>query len=557
MCLSRSAAEPANRGSYNCGMHRTRERALIEAGIALASDLDLDGVLRRLVATAAELTGARYAALGVIGPGPKRLERFIAHGLTAAEQAAIGDPPEGLGLLGVLIDDAKPLRLADIASDPRSVGFPPNHPPMRSFLGVPVLLRGVAYGNLYLAEKNGPEGFTAEDQDVVELLAAQAAVAIENARLYGQATRWAQQLESVNDIAAALLVEMELPRILDLIVERARPLLHARAVVVALLRDDGTLRIEAAAGADVVGTVLRSASKSAAVLRRQRSERVDDVMSDPEVDRDVASKLGARAQVVAPLRVRDRSLGVVVAVDRDGDDPRFDDEALQLLESYADRAAVAVDLSERVSRDALQRAVEAQELERRRLARELHDETGQALTSILLGLSSAEKARTLDEARKATQDLRHLVVATLQDVRRLAVELRPSALDDFGLVPALRRLGQGVREGSGLDVQVEAMLGPGRLPPEIETAVYRIAQEALTNAVKHAAARHVSLVVARKDDSVTLLVEDDGRGFDLGEGGPGLGLVGMRERVELLGGTLGVESSSASGTTIRLHLPIR
>ncbi|MBM3678209.1 MAG: GAF domain-containing sensor histidine kinase [Actinobacteria bacterium] len=537
-------------------MARTRERALVDAGMALASDLDLDRLLGRLVEIAAELTGARYAALGVIGTGPRRLERFLSYGLDDAARDAIGDLPEGRGILGALIDDARPLRLREIASDSRSVGFPANHPPMRSFLGVPILLRGVAYGNLYLTEKADGEEFSREDEEIVTLLAAQAAVAIENARLYGQATRWSSQLESMNEIAAALVEEMELQRLLELIADRARSLVQARAVAVALLQPDGTFRIEASSGADVAGLVVGRASKSAAVVARGRSERTDDVAADPEIDREIAERLGARSQVVAPLLARDRALGVVIAVDREGDDPRFDDEALRLIESFARRAAMAVNVSQRVSRDALRRAVAAQELERKRLARELHDETGQALTSILLQLSNAESAASLDDARHAIRDLRDLVVETLQDVRRLAVELRPSALDDFGLVPALRRLGQTVREASGLDVQVEARLGDARLPPEIETAVYRIVQEALTNAVKHADARHLSVVLTRKASSVAILVEDDGRGFEPSHAGGGLGLVGMRERVDLLGGSFSLESSPDAGTTIQLQLPV-
>ncbi len=370
------------------------KRALVEAGIALTSELSLDAVLGKLVEAAASLTDARYAALGVIDRQRGTLARFITHGVSEAERERIGDPPVGRGILGVLIADASPLRLHDIADDPRSVGFPSAHPPMHSFLGVPILLRGVAYGNLYLTEKSGGADFTEEDEELVQLLAAQAAVAIENAS--------------------------------------------------------------------------------------------------------------------------------------------------------------------RIERDALRRAVAAQELERKRLARELHDETGQALTSILLGLSAVEHADTLAGAQAAATELRDLVVSTLQDVRRLAVELRPNALDDFGLEPALRRLGQSVREGSGLDVQVETRLGEERLPAELETALYRIVQEALTNALKHAQARRVSVVVTRKNALVSVVIEDDGQGFrpELGLAG-GLGLLGMRERVELLDGTLVVDSRPGSGTTIVVELPLR
>ncbi len=370
-----------------------RRRALVEAGIAITSELSLDAVLQTLIRIAAELTGARYSALGVIDRTGRELERFVTYGVDGETRATIGDLPRGRGILGVLISDARPLRLDDISQDPRSVGFPPNHPPMGSFLGVPVMTRGVAFGNLYLAEKQPGGGFTEEDEEITTLLAAQAAVAIENA-----------------------------------------------------------------------GSV---------------------------------------------------------------------------------------------QRDALRRAVQAQEVERRRLARELHDETGQALTSILLGLSAVERAESAEAARFAARALRNLVVETLQNVRRLAVELRPSALDDFGLEPALRRLGQTVREGGDLDVQVEARLGAHRLPADVETALYRIVQEALTNVVKHAGAAHVSIVLTRKQNSVLVMIEDDGRGFDATRPTvEGLGLLGMRERVELLDGSFQLEATPRAGTTLIVELPL-
>ncbi len=174
-----------------------RTRALIEAGIALASELSLDAVLQKLVDTAAELTGARYGALGVLDSAGRRLEQFVTTGVDAVTFERIGDLPSGHGILGLLIRDARPLRLHDLREDPHSVGFPPHHPEMTTFLGMPILLRGVAYGNLYLTEKEGGGDFTAEDEELTGLLAAQAAVAIENARLYESATRWLSQLESL------------------------------------------------------------------------------------------------------------------------------------------------------------------------------------------------------------------------------------------------------------------------------------------------------------------------------------------------------------------------
>jgi signal transduction histidine kinase len=541
----------------------TRWRSLVDAGIAVTSELSLDAVLQKIVESAAELTAAKYAALGVIDRSGLALERFLTTGIDPETHERIGELPHGRGILGVLIRDSHTLRLHDLTSDPRSVGFPPHHPLMQSFLGVPILLRGVAYGNLYLTEKEGGEDFTSEDEELVSALAAQAAVAIENARLYESATRWLAQLESLTEVGNALAAETEVGPLLELIAERLRGLISAELVVIALPATGGDLRIEAAAGEkspEFVGTFLaRVGSKSGRVLDRRRSERVDSTLDDLEVDQEVARRMGIRSGLFVPLLVGDRAIGVIAAHNRLGPDPRFTDDELRLAETFAARAAVAVDLSNRVARDALRRVVEGQELERRRLARELHDETGQALTSILLGLKQVEEARSPDEAREAVATLRGQIVDTLQNVRRLAVELRPQALDDFGLVPALERLGESFGEQSGITVDVQANLDTVRLPAEVETALYRIVQEALTNVSKHSGASRVSVVVARREGFVTAVVEDDGKGFGAsGTGeGDGLGLVGMKERVGLLDGRLAIESTEGAGTTLVAEVPIR
>ena len=538
-----------------------RLRVLVDAGIALSSELSLDALLQRIVETAAQLTGARYAALGVIDRSGQALERFLTTGIDADTHAAIGDLPHGRGILGVLIREAETLRLHDLADDPRSVGFPRHHPPMRTFLGVPIVLRGVAYGNLYLTEKEGGEDFTEEDEELTQLLAAQAAVAIENARLYESSTRWLGQLESLNEIGNALASEIELEPLLALVARRLRELVDARLVLIALPEGEA-LRLAAAEGDGAYGVVgMRlefAGSKAGRVLERGRSERVDSVLEDPEIDQQAARRLGVHSALYVPLIARGGGIGVVIAHDKSGPSPSFTDDDLRLAETLAARAAVAVDLSERVSRDAVRRVVAAQELERARLARELHDETGQALTSILLGLKPLEQTAATDEARAAVASLRELVVSTLQEVRRLAVELRPSALDDFGLVTAVERLADTFRDQSGLQVDLEAQLGEERLPRDVETALYRIIQEALTNIVKHAGASRVSILLTYRDGSVAAVVEDDGSGFDPSTtSDEGLGLAGMRERVGLVGGRLRVESASASGTTVLAEVPLR
>jgi signal transduction histidine kinase len=540
---------------------RGRLQALVETGIALTSELSLDVVLQHIVEAAAELTDAKYSALGVIGRSGTELERFVHHGIDEQTRALIGDPPRGRGILGALTREAKPLRLSRLSEDPRSVGFPPGHPRMDTFLGVPILLRGVAYGNLYLSEKAGGESFSDEDEELVRLLAAQAAVAIENARLYESATHWLRQLESLNEVANALVREPNLERLLQLICQRLRELLNARSVAVALPSGPDELIFRAADGEDADELIglrsPRARSKVGRVLDRRRSERVDSAIDDPEVNAEVARRLLIHAGIWVPLIVRERPIGVIMAVDRVGPDARFGEEDLRLAEEFGARAAVAIELSERVARDALRRVVGAQELERRRLARELHDETGQSLTSVLLGLRAIEEASTPEETRATLERARKTVVQTLQDVRRLAVELRPKALDDFGLDPALRRLAEGFSEQTGIHVEVESNVGEERLTNEVETALYRIVQEALTNVVKHARASNVSVLVTLKDASVGAVIEDDGRGFERENvRDAGLGLVGMEERVALLNGSLQIESSEGVGTTIAVDVPL-
>jgi signal transduction histidine kinase len=535
-------------------IERDRLQAVVGAGIALASELSVDALLQRTVELAAELTESRYAALGVLDPSGTHLERFVTTGIGPEERATIGDLPTGRGILGALIRDARPLRLDDLSQDPRSVGFPPNHPPMKSFLGVPILLRGAAFGNLYLTEKLDGAPYTAEDEDLAVLLAAQAGTAIENARLYEASTRWSRQLETLHEIVRSMVSETNLERLLDLVCRRVRELTEARVALIVLPEGD-KLRVATAASAgeeagELAGDVFPLASKSGRVLERRQSARVDWVLEDPEIDQDAARRLGVRTAMFVPLIAGDRAIGVVALHDKLGGDGRFSDGDLRVAEIFAGRAAVAVELSQRVARDTVRRVVEAQEIERARLARELHDETGQALTSILLGLKAIRAAPTPEAAEEAESAVRGLVVQALQDVRALAVELRPAVLDDFGLVAALERLVDTFGERAELPVTLDAAIAD-RLPREVETVFYRLVQEALTNVAKHAAARSVEVSVRREGPDAVLAVADDGGGFDPADvREDALGLAGMRERVALVGGTLEVDTRRGRGTRL-------
>jgi signal transduction histidine kinase len=536
-------------------------RRLIEAARTIHRARSLDALLRQVVESAAQIVGARYAALGVIDPTGQHLEQFITVGVDEVTRTRIGDLPRGQGVLGVLIRDAVPLRLEDMSEDPRSVGFPPGHPAMKGFLGVPIMLRGHAYGNLYLTEKDTGD-FTDEDQEVVELLASQAAVAIENARLLDTSRRWTRQLDTLNELGTALVSELDLDRLLEGVAERLRELLSARVVVIDLRQADGGLRVQGASGegaAQLLGMVSPEDSKSHHVLARMRSERVDSALEDPEIHPEgEAQMLDLQAGLWVPLVVRGEPIGVITVADKVGRDPRFTDEDMRLAQAFGTRAGAAVELTRRVSRDAVRTMLRGQEEERSRLSRELHDQTGQALTALLLGLNAARRATGLDEAKAALADLDDVVREALADVRSIAVRLRPAALDELGLAAALERLASSAADGTGAEVAVTTTLATDeRLPTEIETAVYRIVQEAVGNALRHGGAGRVDVTVVTRPDAVIASVEDDGCGFDPVAVRHGrLGLVGMRERAALFGGRLAVESSPGRGAAITAELPL-
>ncbi len=510
-----------------------RLRALVEAGIELNSELSLEGVLERTVASAAALTGARRALLVVAARPGGEPEREVSFGVDAGANAA-----------------EERLRL------PQGAGS----------VSEPIVIRGTEFGRVHVASKRNAQFFTVEDEALLRALAAQAAVAIENAQLFEAEARWSAQLESLNEVGNALVREHDLGRLLELICQHLRELLRARLVAIGLPAGDASGNDEirfAAADGEGAGEILEmrvpvAGSRLGSALGRRRSERVESP-GEIELKTELAAgRIGVRAALWVPLLVRERAIGVILVADRLGEDPRFTDEDVRLAEVFAARAAVAVEMSERVARDSLRRVVAAQELERRRLSRELHDETAQTLTSVLLGLQAIAEAPASPQAMAETARLQEIVKQALQDVRRLAVELRPKALDDFGLMAALKRLGSGFSEQTGIRVDVESYLGEARLPSEVETALYRIVQESLTNVVKHAGASSVSVLVTQKDGSVIAVIEDDGRGFDAKAARPraGLGLVGMEERVALLNGSLRIESSEGAGTTIVAEVPL-
>jgi signal transduction histidine kinase len=538
-----------------------RLRHLVEANVAVGSEASLDDVLQKTVEVAARLVVARYAALGVLDRTGSHLERLITTGIDDTTRARIGDLPSDHGVLRILLREARPVRVADVTKEPHFFGFPPGHPPMRSFLGVPIFVRGVVYGDLYLAEKEDGE-FTEADEEIVTLLAAQTGITIEKVQIYEGAVHWIRQLEALDELTHSVLEKREdVSRLLELVARRLRELIRARQVLISVPAPSGGLRVAAAdgeGGADLVGYGVPSESKLARVLARGKSERIDSVLEDPEVDQVVARRVGGVAALLVPLVFHERSIGVVSAFNKNGPDPRFTDDDLRLAEAFATRAALAVHLSERVARETVDAILDAQEAERSRIARELHDETGSALTAVLLGLAAIDAAATLPEAHQASTALRETARGTLENIGRLAFALRPSALDEFGLVPALKDLSGSLEEQGGPKIELQVDLPDGaRLPAKLETAVFRITQEALTNVVKHAEAKTVHIIFACRERSVVLTVEDDGRGFSRAQlAGGGLGLVGMRERVASVNGALDIESKRGAGTRLTVEIPL-
>jgi len=553
-----------------------RLNRLIEVGQSLVSRLDFEGVLDLVLEAARDLTGARYAALGILDERKRELERFLTLGIDDATHAAIGDLPRGHGVLGKLIERAEPLRLPNVSAHPDSYGFPEGHPPMKAFLGVPIVIRGEAWGNLYLTEKENEEDFDESDEAAAVVLADWTAVAIENARLYeglarrrdeverqrDAATRSVRALAVMTDIARSVGGETDIDRILELIVNRGRALVDARALLI-LLADGDELVVATTAGeldAELHGArIPLEGTLPGRVLETGRAERLAGVSS-------VGSELNglgvsAEASMLVPLMFRGSSSGVLAALDRVVDGPGFGPEDERLLRSFAASAATAVATAQSVEAERLRHSLEAAENERKRWARELHDETLQALGGLRMLHSAALRADASGtELRSVLDEATKLIDVEIDNLSGLIAELRPAALDEIGLAPALRTLAERKGREGDLEIDVLVRLRDGddaRLPSETENTLYRLVQEALNNVAKHAGASRAEALVEWSDDIVEVTVRDDGCGFDPATANGGFGLTGMRERVMLAGGELQIDAAPGSGTVVAATIPLR
>jgi signal transduction histidine kinase len=534
-----------------------RNDQLLESVLVIASDLSIQLVLQRIIELAAKLTHARYGALGVVGSDGRLLD-FITTGIKPEQRQAIGPLPVGKGILGVLIRDAKPLRLPRISKDPRHVGFPPNHPPMESFLGAPVKARGKVLGNIYLTQKVGAPEFDAEDEAALLVLATHAGVAIENARLYEETRRRGQWLEAVREISSAILAGTEIDGVLQIIARRARELVDAATATIVTPapgggRDSLTIKVaDGAHAAQLIGLpVPTQGSVSGDVIRTGQTEVLADASRDGRTYQPMIALGNMGPMVLVPLVLRGRPFGTVTVANPVGG-AAFDEEAVRLVETFADQASVVLEYGR--AQTELNRLSVLDE--RERIGRELHDGVIQSLFSVGMGLQATANRSRDPEVESRVEAAVGEIDRAIRDLRNYIFGLRPGILADRQLEQALEDLAREFEEKSGvttvtdIDGTVAAELAPRAAD------LVQLTREALSNVGKHAQATTCRVSLHRDDDQAILEIDDDGKGFDPAAPHAGLGLRNLKERGSAIGGRVTVESKAGEGTTVRFAVPI-
>ncbi|MFF5860269.1 GAF domain-containing protein [Streptomyces sp. NPDC012751] len=541
----------AARGTQN------KVHSLLEAVLSVGRELDLEQVLRGIVEAAAALVDAEYAALGVIGSGGRRLSAFITHGIGEPEIARIGPFPEGHGILGELIRHPEPLRLAKLSEHPASYGFPPNHPPMNTFLGVPIRVRDQVFGNLYLTEKRGGLRFDEDDESVLATLAVAAGVAIDNARLYEESRLRERWLLANAEISRCLMSGADQHEVLALIAERARDISgSALAAVATPVKDTGTLAVELAIGrqADahrglvlpVEGTLTGRAFALGAPVTST------DVSHDDRVTAGPPRFAGLGPAVAVPIGREDRVRGVVLLA-RETDAGDFSEPETELLKGFAAQAAVAMELAER-RRDAEQIALLE---DRDRIARDLHDLAIQRLFATGMTLQSAgrfiQHEQASERVRRAVDDLDE----TIKIIRSTIFGLRSRDDDEApGLrARAVRVAGEATPVlGFAPSLRMEGLLDT-HVPRETADHVVAVLSESLANVARHAHADRADVVLETDGKEVRLTVTDNGVGIP--PEGRRSGLRNMAERARDLGGDLDLGRPRDGGTRLVWHAPLR
>ncbi|UQX10307.1 GAF domain-containing sensor histidine kinase [Candidatus Mycobacterium methanotrophicum] len=529
---------------------RDRLDGLVEAMLVVTSDLDLDTTLRTIVHTAIELVDARYGALGVRGEGHD-LVAFIYEGIDEKMREQIGHLPEGRGVLGLLIDDPKPIRLDDIAQHPASVGFPPNHPPMRAFLGVPVRIRSEVFGNLYLTEKTNGQPFTGDDEVLVKALAAAAGIAIENARLYEQSRARQSWIAATRDIATKLLSGSDPAMVFQLIAEEAMKLTDAQAALVAVpadyempSSDVGELLVAEVAGelpalteAQVIPV---SGTPVGEAFRDRRPRRFDNL----EIG---VLEMRPGPALALPLRAADKVAGVLVAFRHDGATPFSQDEE-DMMAAFADQAALAWRLAT-AQRLARELDVVA---DRDRIARDLHDHVIQRLFAVGLALQGTIPRARSPEVQQRLSEYVDDLQAVIQEIRTTIFDLHGPA----GSATRLRqRLDEAIAQFSDGKLRITTQfIGPlSVVDAGLADHAEAVVREAVSNAARHANATTLAVTV-KVEDEVCIEVVDDGRGIP--EHVTGSGLTNLLQRAQQVGGRFTVDSLPTGGTLLRWSAPL-
>jgi signal transduction histidine kinase len=532
-----------------------RKDILLEVGLTLASELSLPVVLQRIVDLAAQVADARYGALGVIGEGGE-LDQFITTGISAKQRRAIGALPRGKGILGLIIHEPRPVRITNIADHPKSVGFPAHHPAMHSFLGAPIKAMGKIYGNIYLAEKRDAATFSKEDEESLVILATQAGVAIANATLYAESRQRERWLDALRDITGDILAGSDAESQVAGIAEHARGLAGAdSATIITISPTAGQLVVAAAVGAhaaDVRGRSVPAAkSLSGEVMASGTPLVTEDASAHRRAYQPILRLGRVGPAIFVPLRVRGRATGTLMVANLKGG-RRFDPGTVRLVETFAAQASVAMEYAGAQSQ--LRRVGLLEE--RERIARELHDGVIQALFAVGMGLQGtalmAGSAQQTERIEGAVGELDKVI----RDLRNYIFGLRPGILADRQLDQALRTLGEGVQASSDFNVMVEV---DGDLAARLSGRSHEIVQltrEALSNVAKHAKARNAEVRLALSGRGALLTIEDDGSGFDTRGESTGNGLRNMRERANLLGGSLRIVSRRGKGTSLRIAFPV-
>ncbi|MGH3759128.1 GAF domain-containing protein [Actinophytocola sp.] len=535
---------------------RTRDRlqGLLDAVVAVGAGLELEGTLNRIVRTAVELVDARYGALGVLGSDEReRLAEFVHIGVDEETRSVMGDLPEGRGLLGVLIEHPYPIRVADLTEHPASVGFPPNHPPMRSFLGAPIRVRGEIFGNLYLTEKRGAGEFTSDDEVVLQGLAAAAGVAVENARLFEESRMRERWLEASREVNALLLGGASSQDALDMIAEKARVLSQSDCALILLADLTGHVMVRAGAGergAELTGVRINAAEPVVAGVFRSRTSEIVPNLAHVAPDGWAPAGGDFGPAVVVAFGAGNVVRGVLLAM-REKGAPQYVRNGVPLLASFADQVAFALELAEK---HRAQRQLDVL-ADRDRIAGDLHDHVIQRLFATGMSLQGTVRRIVDPQVRGRVTRAVEQLDETVREIRTSIFDLQTAGSDSQAslrrqLLDVIDELSAGTEVSPSVRISgaVDTLVGE-----ELATHATAALREAVSNAVRHS---HAGSIVVAVDADTDLVIEVVDDGVGVRPDAARSGLLNIERRAAKFGGSLAVTPAPESGTHLTWRVPL-